>query len=174
MVMMRISYTWAKALLATELFMEIYVHNQQDSLDIDQELVKEIAASALRLEDVACHELSITFVDEAEMGRIHDERFGDPSPTDCMSFPVDDEDEEYRVLGDVVVCPDVAITYAKEHNLEPYEETTLYMIHGLLHLMGYRDATDDERSEMRHAEEKHMAHLKKSGLILGRKTIGTE
>lgn len=102
-------------------------------------------------------EVSIRFVDTKTISEIHKEFFDDPSITDCMSFPIDDQ-----VLGDVVVCPKVAIDYGGD----PYEETTLYIVHGLLHLMGYNDIEELDRQEMRMAEKRHLDTLKKKELML--------
>lgn len=147
--------------------MEIDVLDEQQALKIDVSSVKKIAQAALDLEGVSCDEASIVFVNEEEMCRIHGERFNDPTLTDCMSFPVDDDDDDgYRVLGDVVVCPAVAIAYTAENGGNPMEETTLYVLHGLLHLMGYRDSTTEEQKEMRQAEQRHMAHLHALNLVL--------
>lgn len=100
------------------------------------------------------------FVETEEISHLHGQFFGDPSPTDCISFPMDGVEEDgYCVLGDIFVCPNAAIEYAKEHQCDLHEETALYVVHGLLHLMGYDDIKDEDRQQMRAAEKRHMAHL---------------
>lgn len=80
---------------------------------------------------------------------------------------MDDADETaYCVLGDLFVCPQVAVEYSQKHELDPSEELTLYVVHGLLHLMGYDDIEEDDVKTMREAEKIHMNHLKKKGLLL--------
>ena len=109
------------------------------------------------------------------MRRLHARFFGDPSLTDCISFPMDSEAQEgYRILGEVFVCPQVARRYAESHKGDPYWETTLYVVHGLLHLMGYDDISEKERSLMRAAEGRQMRHLEKRGLILMPETLNSE
>ena len=78
----------------------------------------------------------------------------------------DDDDSPYSVLGEVFVCPATAIAYASENKLDPYEETTLYIVHGLLHLMGYDDIDDRDAVLMRQAERRHMQKLKDLTLLL--------
>lgn len=104
--------------------------------------------------------MSVNFVDVDTICSLHDEYFGDPSQTDCISFPLDGEEEEYRVLGEIFVCPKTAIEYAKEHDGDPYEELLLYIIHGLLHLIGLDDIEPEDREEMRRREQKHLNNLK--------------
>ena len=77
-----------------------------------------------------------------------------------------DGTEGYTILGDVFVCPETAVDYANTHDLAPYHELSLYIVHGLLHLMGYDDILEEDRNEMRKAEEKHMKHLKKKGSFI--------
>lgn len=149
--------------------MKIDVANEQNDLPIDASQVAAIVTEVLRHESRECDEVSIHFVTEEEICALHQDYFDDPSPTDCISFPMDedpDDPSEYSLLGDVFVCPKTAIRYAAEHLSDPYEETTLYVIHGLLHLMGYDDILDEDIKKMRAAENRHLCHLKTLDLSL--------
>lgn len=146
----------------------IHVSNDQNTLIFSLDSVQTIVKEVIQLEGQICDEVSIYFVEQLEIQRLHQEFFDDPTPTDCISFPMDEEElmESYRVLGDVFVCPQVAVEYAKENHLDALEETTLYIVHGLLHLLGYDDIEEQEILHMRQAESKHMAHLKHLNLHL--------
>lgn len=147
--------------------MYIHVSNNQNILTFSFDLVKSIANQVVCGEGQTCEELSIHFVDIPTIQELHQQFFGDPSATDCISLPMDeDPNEPYRVLGEIFVCPEVALEYAKSHHLDPYEETTLYIIHGLLHLLGYDDIEEPQEKEMRQAEAKYMARVKSLDLIL--------
>lgn len=149
--------------------MHIDISNEQSDLLIDPASVIPIVEEVLRLEDRQYDEVSITFVTEEEISALHQEYFDDPTSTDCISFPMDDDDEDpsgYRLLGDVFVCPKTAIKYVEQNQGDPYVETMLYVVHGLLHLMGYDDIQDDDIAEMRSAEKRHMSNLKKLDLCL--------
>lgn len=141
--------------------MQVTISNQQDDLLIDLEKVELIVIEVLKNEGIEPLEVSISFVDEEAICHLHEEYFDDPSFTDCISFPMDDE-----VLGEVVVCPLAAIRYVKENGGEVYRELTLYLIHGLMHLIGLDDIEDEDETEMRAAEEKHLLLLEKKGLSL--------
>lgn len=106
---------------------------------------------------------------------MHAEFFDDPAPTDCMTFPVDPiiKGEKDLVLGDIVVCPKTAITFSEKRGKEVYQELTLYIVHALLHLLGYDDIHKKDRSLMRRKEREEMAHLKKAGAWLSPKETVT-
>jgi probable rRNA maturation factor len=86
-----------------------------------------------------------------------------------MSFPIDDapeNPEEYRHLGDVVVCPATAYLHAKANPSLFWDELTLYIIHGLLHLLGYDDIDPNDRAIMRRQERRARTLANKRALLL--------
>ena len=147
--------------------MRIRVTNKQKEMKIQTPMVRQIVKSTIEAAGVTCDEVSVYFIDTKTMCRLHADFFDDPSPTDCISFPLDDDDTPfYRVLGEIFVCPATAIEYSTLHCCDPYEELTLYLIHGLLHLFGYDDIEEHERRKMRKAEKTYMTQLRNQGLIL--------
>jgi len=94
-------------------------------------------------------EVSIYCVTQAKICALHDQFFQDPTPTDCISFPLDEEH-----LGEVFVCPKAALEYAPE---DPHNEVALYIIHGLLHCLGYDDLEPVAKRAMRKKEKSCMA-----------------
>lgn len=148
--------------------MHIEVINGQSSQLISAQEVKRLVREVIAFEGQRCDEVIIHLVETEEMCHLHEQFFGDPSPTDCISFPMDDSDVGIgpKVLGEVFICPSTAIEYAQAHQVDSYAESTLYLVHGLLHLMGYDDIEDADVKAMRNAEERHMYHLKQLDLIL--------
>lgn len=143
--------------------MNVEVSNRQTDLPIGEDNIQRIVSEIVTFENQQAHEVSVNFVSKDEICRLHEEFFGDPSPTDCISFPIDGPEEmHYRVLGEVFVCPQAAIEYGGDF----YEETTLYLVHGMLHIMGYDDLEEADIETMRAAEKRHMVHLKALNLIL--------
>jgi probable rRNA maturation factor len=110
---------------------------------------------------VSCDEVSIYFVSIKEISKLHEDHFDDPTPTDCITFPVDDS-----YLGDVFICPEVAIQYANKKGLDPFQETLLYMVHATLHLLHFNDLTPKEKRCMRKKEKVCMDHLNEQTLKL--------
>ncbi|HRW58155.1 MAG TPA: rRNA maturation RNase YbeY [Chlamydiales bacterium] len=127
-------------------------------------ITKQVKA-VLENEGVFCDEVSIVFVDTKTIKEMHQIHFNDPTTTDCITFPIDEEDSlDYQYLGEVFVCPETAITYAEKHSICPFDETTLYLIHGLMHLIGYDDIQEKDKEIMRKKEKYYMQLLKDNKL----------
>jgi probable rRNA maturation factor len=148
--------------------MKILVQNKQKDLAVSAAAVKKIVAEVIAYENRHCDEVTVHFVTTKKISELHQDFFQDPTTTDCISFPMDEDDLDigYKILGEIFVCPKTAIDYAASHNTTALEETTLYIIHGLLHLMGYDDLEPKMKAAMRRAEKKHMNHLRKLKLML--------
>lgn len=144
--------------------MQLNVFNKQKDLKISTRSAKKLIQLFLKTENLAPDSVSVYFVKEKEICELHDQFFDDPSPTDCISFPLDfSKDEGIQVLGEVFVCPKTAINYSHLKQLDPYKETTLYLIHGLLHLIGYEDTEPQMKRKMRRAEARHLKIIEKEG-----------
>lgn len=113
-------------------------------------------------------EIIFHFVTQETISKLHSEYFNDPSPTDCITFPLDSNGRlsENDILGEIFICPQVAIEYAKEHGEDPYREATLYLAHGLLHLLGYEDTEEGPREQMRQQEIQCLEQLTKKNVFL--------
>ncbi|MBT1035056.1 rRNA maturation RNase YbeY [Canibacter sp. lx-45] len=100
-------------------------------------------------------EVAITFVDAAEMERLHLAWMNLAGPTDVMSFPMDQlvpgtagQLTPPGVLGDIVVCFDVAKDQALAADHELQTEVRMLITHSLLHLVGYDHDTPVKEAEM--------------------------
>jgi probable rRNA maturation factor len=109
--------------------------------------VERPARAALGAAGVRDGHLAIVLVDEAEIRRLNRDHRGRDSPTDVLSFPIDERGPASgpRELGDVVICP--------EHTQDLAEA----VVHGVLHLCGYDHETDD--GEMLALQDEVMAKL---------------
>ena len=130
--------------------------------------VRTAAQEFLQFENIPCDEVIINFVSTKKISQLHEEFFQDPTTTDCISFPLDDEPDEtgHYVLGEIFVCPQTAIDYSLKHKTNPYDECLLYMIHGLLHLIGFDDLDPSDRRKMRRKEQIHMKNLQSKALTI--------
>mgnify|MGYP003340574951 CR=1 FL=1 len=100
-------------------------------------------------------ELTLTFIDDAEMEQLHINWMNLPGSTDVMSFPMDelragtaDQDSDEGVLGDIVICPTVAQRQAETAGHATEVEMRLLLTHGILHLLGHDHAEPDEHAIM--------------------------
>ncbi len=141
--------------------------NEQTDVQLEEAQVESIVKEIISFHGEQCHEVAIHFVPVNRICELHMQFFKDPSQTDCITLPMDDEDEDhYRHLGEVFVCPKTACEYVKAHGGNFHDEILLYVVHGMLHLFGYDDLDDADRIEMRAAENRHLLNLKEKGLCL--------
>ena len=135
--------------------MSVDVLNETDYAADELELVElaRYVMAEMRVHPRA--ELCLRLVDEETMAVLHEKWMDLPGPTDVMSFPMDElrpgrdgEISPEGVLGDIVVCPAVAIRQAAEAGHAPAEELFLLTTHGILHLLGYDHAQEQEEKEM--------------------------
>jgi probable rRNA maturation factor len=101
--------------------------------------------------------LSIVFVSDAELARLHAEHLDDSSPTDVMAFDLGVEGG--GPAGEVYVSVERARAVARERGLAPEAELLLYVVHGCLHLCGHDDHEPRARARMRAAERAVLARL---------------
>jgi probable rRNA maturation factor len=130
--------------------------NNESGVGVDEVEIVALARhvlAALRVHPQA--ELSVVLVDEPAMEQLHVQWMDEPGPTDVLSFPMDElrpgndtEDSVPGLLGDVVLCPQVAARQARTAGHSTHEELLLLTTHGILHLLGYDHAEPDEEKEM--------------------------
>jgi len=146
---------------------KIYYTSKQKDLKISARSTKKLVEQLLRHLSCPCDEISIQFVTTKKICQLHEDFFNDPTTTDCITFPIDDPDHSgYKVLGEVFICPRTAIEYSSKKTKDPYKEATLYLVHGLLHLLGYDDIDPKARAQMRRKENVCMKFLKAHQLYL--------
>ena len=100
-------------------------------------------------------ELCIKAVDEDTIAQLNEQWMDKQGPTDVLAFPMDelrpglvDEEPEEGVLGDLVLCPDVAVRQGETAGHGTVAEIELLTTHGILHLLGYDHAEPEEHREM--------------------------
>jgi probable rRNA maturation factor len=133
--------------------------DEQDVHRIDTARWATLARDVLSSEgiDGPC-ELNLTFIDVDEMTTLNVEHMDGKGPTDVLSFPLDDSpddvfDSQPRLLGDIVICPEVVTAQAPEST---DDEIALMVVHGVLHILGMDHQDDDEAAEMQAAERRHL------------------
>src|SRR3954469_22659665 len=130
--------------------------NNESAVPVDEAALQRLAVYALDAMHVHPDaELAIVLVDETAMEQLHVQWMDEPGPTDVLSFPMDElrpgtegEDSPPGLLGDVVLCPQVAARQARTAGHSTAEELLLLTTHGILHLLGYDHADPDEEKEM--------------------------
>lgn len=148
--------------------MKVTVYNSQKDLKISKSSINSLIQYLLPFLQIQTDEIIIHFVSVKKICELHETFFDDPSQTDCITFPIDSPEstEEHRILGEVFVCPKTAIEYGKQNEIDPYLETSLYLVHGVLHLIGYDDLSPLELKKMKKQEQICIDRLKKENLLL--------
>ncbi|ANP72589.1 rRNA maturation RNase YbeY [Cryobacterium arcticum] len=130
--------------------------NNESAIPVDEAAILRLAAFALDTMHVhADAELAIVLVDEGAMEQLHVQWMDEPGPTDVLSFPMDElrpgtEDAitPPGLLGDIVLCPQVAQGQAETAGHSTLDELFLLTAHGILHLLGFDHAEPEEEKEM--------------------------
>lgn len=127
----------------------------EQGLEADVNRIAEVARRTAASEH-ASGEISITLVSSERIAALNAEYMGQSGPTDVLSFPIDGPDEHGppgggppRMIGEVVLCPEVAAQQAPS-GLDA--ELDLLTAHGVLHLLGYDHATEAGAVQMRARE----------------------
>ncbi|MGH9281662.1 MAG: rRNA maturation RNase YbeY [Acidimicrobiales bacterium] len=157
---------------------EVFAADEQSAHAVDTLRWVRLARSVLVAEGVKGEaELSLLFVDEQAMSDLNKRFAGKEGPTDVLAFPIDEEPAEggrspdsggsgpgwvpvepselATLLGDVVICPTVALRNAAGAGTPADDEMALLVVHGILHLMGM-DHLDDEEAEVMERREQEL------------------
>ena len=132
--------------------------NNESGVEADEAAI--VALARFVLAEMGIHplaELSILLVDSGAMEQLHIQWMDEPGPTDVLSFPMDelrparaedDNEPTPGLLGDIVLCPEVAEKQAVAAGHSTAHELDVLTTHGILHLLGYDHAEPDEHEEM--------------------------
>jgi len=130
----------------------------------NEDQIVDVAAFAL--DKMGIHpesDLGITLVDEDEITKLHIQWMDLPGPTDVLSFPMDElkpfsASDGPGIIGDIVICPQFAAKQAINHSAE--DEISLLTVHGVLHLLGFDHAREEEHKVMFELQDKTLAEWK--------------
>ena len=129
--------------------MDVFLANEQ-ALGFDEVTLSSLARHALSAEDVdEGAELSLLFVEADHIRKLNNRFAGNDYATDVLAFPMmEDDDEGSLLLGDVVICPEIAQKNAAEIGHELQQELAALVVHGTLHLLGYDHQREDDKAKM--------------------------
>ncbi len=106
--------------------------------------------------------VTVLLTESAQITALHEQYFSEATDTDVMSFPSgDDQFDEGGYLGDIAISIDVAAEQAEQQGHSLTRELTYLALHGMLHLLGFRDDTPEEREEMLRVQDDLMASFER-------------
>ena len=151
--------------------MKIYIDTEEIS-DKFKKLMKKLLKTTIKLSKCGLKKVrvEVSFVDKKEIKRLNKEFRQIDKETDVLSFPVldlkpmqkvdindfiEDFDPETNslMLGDIIICNDVAKKNAEEYGHSYEREVCYLVVHGCLHLLGYDHMEEDDKKLMRAMEE---------------------
>lgn len=97
-------------------------------------------------------EIRVVYADDSEMAELNDKFLGKPYPTDVLAFEIEKSPPE----GEVYVGIETAKRQAEEYGVSLSNELLRLSVHGTLHLLGFDDSTDEERTTMHILENKYI------------------
>ena len=143
----------------------VVVTDAQSDRPVDPDRWGALAEAVLEAEGVRGEaELSLSFVGQAAIADLNERYLGHEGPTDVLSFPLEDGPPAPSqgadpartppvLLGDVVVCPEVAYRNAPDHTGTYEDELALLVVHGVLHVLGMDHEEPDEADAMEAREQ---------------------
>jgi len=150
----------------------VVVSDEQSERPVDTERWSGLAQAILGAEGITGDaELSLLFVDATTIAELNETHLGHEGPTDVLSFPIDARPSTFEggpdptpsrvpvpvLLGDVVVCPEVAFANAPDHAGTYEDELALLVVHGILHVLGMDHEDPDEADAMEAREQALLA-----------------
>ena len=123
----------------------ITIHvNAPHNGSVPRELVDRALRETLRRESVRRAELSVSFVGDEEISRLHERYLGHADLTDVISFALHGPGEPF--LADIYIGYPQALRQSAELGLSAHEELVRLAIHGTLHALGYDHPPEDRFS----------------------------
>ena len=132
--------------------MDITVSNKQKKMDIKTAGIKASARKILNALEFPEAELSVMITDDDGIQELNRDYLNRDRPTNVISFPMqegDYGDVNPNVLGDVVLSVETVARDAEALGYDLLEMLDFYLIHGILHLIGYdHEGAADEAAQM--------------------------
>ena len=125
--------------------------SSQKALRVPRKRIVALLALAARRERLPIAEVDVAVVTAREIAALNRRHLGRAGQTDVLSFDLTDSSGA-GLCAQIIVCGDIAVRQARRLRTGPQRELLLYVLHGLLHLIGYDDASPAQAENM-HARE---------------------
>jgi probable rRNA maturation factor len=126
---------------------KITIKNLQNKIPINLKRIKKAAFKTLFSEGLKkSGEITVCFVNDKEIKELNLLYLGQNKPTDVIAF--DNSQNKKEILADIAISTDTAARNAKIFKTTPLYEIHLYVVHGILHILGYADKTAPQRRIM--------------------------
>lgn len=138
---------------------KIEITDLQDHIRLDKKTILQVVRHVMKEEGRAAKSLSVVLTDNRHIRDLSNEYLGRDAVTDVISFPLEDPEwpeghvsNNGSINGEIIASAERAYHQAQAIHGNPEAELLLYIVHGLLHLIGYDDRTPPDAKQM-HARE---------------------
>lgn len=136
--------------------MKITVRNLQKKIPISPKEVKKIILKVLFRERIMKKgEITVCFVGDRKIKELNKRFLRKDEATDCLTFDMLEPSDQKHISADIIISTDTALRNAKVFRTDVSKEINLYLIHGVLHLLGYDDFTPKEKKLMQDKEKEY-------------------
>lgn len=133
--------------------MKLEITDLQKFYSIDKNRIKKLVAGVLKAEKKGKNaELSIVFADNKRIKEINRTFLGHNYATDVLSFPYQEPSLKNNITGEIIISVEMAAKLAQKRGYSIEGEVALYLVHGLLHLIGYDDKHKRDAKKMHQRE----------------------
>ena len=142
----------------------ILITNRQRTKKINSRMLKQIVFDLIAELEISEAELGIALVGAREMARVNWQFLQHEGSTDVITFDhtekrIADSGKRKQLHGDLFICVDDAVSQAKQFGTDWQSEVARYVVHGVLHLLGYDDLEPHLRREMKREENRLVRRL---------------
>ena len=124
---------------------DLVVSSTNDNYQYDTKSVKDLYTILLKDSSYDAISLNIIFSDDSNLNRLKLEYFNEDVLTDVLAFPIQNDT---KLEAEIYISYDRAISSSKEFNVSLNSELIRLIVHGILHLLGYRDNNDELKKVM--------------------------
>ncbi len=136
--------------------MIIEIANLQKHYEIKKSKIKDAVEEVLGKEGKDAN-LSFAFVDNNEIKKLNKRYFDSDEVTDVIAFPL--SNRKNVISGEIIVSVETAVDTAGKGRINIEGEILLYVVHGLLHLLGYSDGNKEDSKAMHDKESRILKSL---------------
>ena len=154
---------------------KIEITDLQDHVRLDKKLVLQVIRRVIKEEGKTAKSLSIVLTDNRHIRDLNRQYLGHDTFTDVISFPLEDLDwpgsANGGLNGEIIASAELAHQQAQATGGDPRAELLLYLVHGLLHLMGYDDRTPPAAKRMHEREDALLEAFGFGSVYAGRSVV---
>lgn len=133
---------------------KIIVKNLQNRIPVNSKKIVKTVQRVLSQEGIKkSGEITLCFVNDAKIKALNLKYLGRNNPTDVMAFDITEPKDKDKIFADIAVSTERAIDNVRTFKTSPYFELYLYVIHGVLHILGYDDKSKKDKLVMRKREK---------------------